>query len=483
MFFRNLLKKRTHYDYIISLGYNCEIAHKFLKYYKFEISNLFNWTFSYSLNDLIFALNNFDKLGTGEWNYPNPLWECKNTHIRFHGKAPIQGYVNKTITAQEIEKDKTELISRIGYLKEKFLKTATSSKIKLYVYKIKSTDIDEKVSEKLVALNNALIKLGATNYKLMIVAEKKYIQYFDTNNKEYLLRFVEKFPPDDDVISKKYRNNGWLQIFDEFDVSKPQNYIKKKKYKYEIEESTFPQQFDLILSVGEACSCTETLRKCRLQFSSYPFDWLYGAGFVARCKILTTDFKNWLIKDNLEKVGDNNLSAEPKHIYRNNITDITFNHDFPKHLTLDDSFEDVKNKYDRRIKRLLQQIKQSEKVLVVYLQTPNNNKELTKEELLEGHKILKEKFGEKIHLLYLFCDSNYKLKNRFIINLNEKIRCIKFDYNAYNTEVPYAVNRKVLITLFNQMKITDKFMTTKNKFRRFVYKLTLFFKGDLWKKI
>lgn len=483
MLFRNPFKKRKHYDYVISLGYNCEIAHKFLKYYKFEISNLFNWTFSYSLDDLIAALQNFDMLGAGDWHTANPLWECANTHIRFHGKAPMQGYIDGNITQKEIDADKTELISRVKYLKEKFLNIAISEKRKLYVYKIKADDIKNNIQSKISALMQALDELGAKNYQLMIVAEKKYADCWGSDSRDYILKFVDEFPPDNDVVNKKYRKNGWHIIFDELSVQKPKNYVKKKRYKYEKENYAFPDRFDLFFSIGEACSCTETLRKSRLQFYSYPLDWLYGASFVSRTKIVAANFENWLVKEHMEKVGDNNLSSEPKHVYENKITQICFNHDFPQKMTLDESFQLVKGKYDRRIKRLFYQIEQSKRVLVVYLQTPNNPIELTKEELLEGYGILRERFGEKMNLLYLFCDSNYDLEHRVVFNLNENIKCIKFDYNAYNKDVPYAVNRKLLVSVFNEFGITNKFLTNRNKFSYFFYRIGYFFRKNLWKKI
>ena len=109
-FILNLLrKKENQFNYIISLGYNCEVAHRFLKYFKFEISGLFNWTYSYSIKDLISALKNFESIGSGDFELPNPLWECKNTHIRFHGKADMKEFIDGTATNEIIENDRKDL--------------------------------------------------------------------------------------------------------------------------------------------------------------------------------------------------------------------------------------------------------------------------------------------------------------------------------------------------------------------------------------
>ena len=87
-----------------------------------------------------------------------------------------------------------------------------------------------------------------------------------------------------------------------------------------------PQKFDLIFSLGEACSCTEVLRRNYLQIYSYPFDWLFGSNFIKRCDILASKFKNFIEKEDLK------YSHEEQNInciaYYNQSNDITFNHDF-----------------------------------------------------------------------------------------------------------------------------------------------------------
>ena len=243
----------------------------------------------------------------------------------------------------------------------------------------------------------------------------------------------------------------------------------------------FKKKFDLVFSLGEACSCAEILKKSQLRFYSYPFDWLFGSTFLDRVKMLASDMENFIKKEDLE------FSYEERSIscnaYHNKLNDITFNHDFRKELSFDEAYIQVKQKYDRRISRLLKQIEKSESVLVVYIQTPNNKKELSEEVLLEGVSILKERFGDKINLLYLYCKSNRDFKNCIKDNLSENIKCIKYDYDAYNKTFPFTVDRKRLLLVFNKIKITNKFLTNKNKLKRFIYRIKLLFKGELWKKI
>lgn len=225
-------KKENHFEYFISLGYNCEVMHRFLKHFYFEESNLFNWTYSFGINDITYALNNFDELGNNDFNLPNPLWECKSSHIKFHSKAPTTIYIEKTATEEDYRKDKEELISRIKYLKEKFISLAKNNERKLYIYKIKKEDIDNSVNEKIENLIQALNNIGAKNFKLMVVAEEEYKNYFKEGN--YIFKTVKYFADDNDVMNEKYMPNGWDEIYREFYPTKSKG--KDKKYKFEKDE-------------------------------------------------------------------------------------------------------------------------------------------------------------------------------------------------------------------------------------------------------
>ncbi|MBR2068357.1 MAG: hypothetical protein IJ877_01215 [Candidatus Gastranaerophilales bacterium] len=223
-------KKENKFDYIISLGYNCEVTYRFLKYFKFEDSGLFNWTYSYSINDLIYALNNFDKIAQGEFINPDPLWECKNTHIKFHGRENMGTYMNHLETDEILKKDLEDLKGRINHLKEKFLDILKNDKSKLYIYKIKKEDLKNDPEEKIKELNNALKNLGGNNFKLLIVYEKQDLIIPDNPN--FITRNVEYFAPDNAVTDRKYLDNGWDNIYSEFYTNKIKS-NKKKKYKFE----------------------------------------------------------------------------------------------------------------------------------------------------------------------------------------------------------------------------------------------------------
>lgn len=231
---RNLTKrnKEKFYDHIISLGYNCEIQFRFYKYFKFEETSLFNWSYINSIDDLIKVINNPSLIGKQGYEQPNPLYTCKETNIKFHGKAKWKKIKDNP---ELIDKDLNDLAERVDYLKEKFIKTLQSDSKKLYIYKVRQTDISEDIDKKISELKKAL-KIqageGIARFDLLIISEEKNKKFFrEINN--YIFRTVKYFAPDEEVTSKKYLNNGWDEIFDEFYTKKPKWYKKNKKYKFE----------------------------------------------------------------------------------------------------------------------------------------------------------------------------------------------------------------------------------------------------------
>ena len=224
------------YDHIISLGYNCEVSYQFFKYYHFVESSLFAWCNTINIDNLIFAINNLDKLITGKLENVKPMWKCFNTNIRFHGKAPMKIWTsNEPVNIEIINEDRNELISRISYLKEKFIKTSNDNKKNLYIFKYlvtteKIEDIEKNINDLYLSLN----KIAKNEFDLLIIIEKQKIP---TNfqekfaDKNIFIRTVDFFAPEDDVTGKNFDKIGWKKIFDEF---KPNFKLKKtKKFKFE----------------------------------------------------------------------------------------------------------------------------------------------------------------------------------------------------------------------------------------------------------
>lgn len=210
------------------------------------------------------------------------------------------------------------------------------------------------------------------------------------------------------------------------------------------------KNFDLIFSIGEACSCTSVLRLNNLQFCSYPLDWLFGTDFEGRIEILTNEFHKFLEKEDLE------FSYEERSIscsaYANKRNDIVFNHDFLKDLDFNEAYNLVKAKYDRRIKRLLENIEKANSILVVYLETPvcNHKIEDDKKIVAAFNKLLSKYPDKTIKLYYL---QNKEGKGFSKENLNENITKFTLDYKEPSVEFDYLVDCKKLKKIFAKLHL------------------------------
>lgn len=131
---------------------------------------------------------------------------------------------------------------------------------------------------------------------------------------------------------------------------------------------TSKERFDLVFGLGGACSCSWALRKAKLQFASYPFDWVARVDLKGRAQIVADDFRDWLVKDQMW--FESWTQSYNNDIYHNRVTGIGFNHDFPKGVPIEESFAQVQEKYRRRIDRLYADIRRSRRVLIVWIGFP-----------------------------------------------------------------------------------------------------------------
>ncbi len=219
--------------YIVPLGHNCETAFRFWQNYRFLDSSIFAWTYIKSIKDLVYALSNLDIILSGEVALPNPLYECQNTHIRFHGKENMKKWINcKDYDMTLVNNDLTELKSRTNYLREKFKQMLKSEKSKLFIYKLSLNDIE------LDDLNNYIEQLylyffnNTVNFKLIIVTEDKYKKLISFDRENLKIEAVNQYSPDSDVTNKrKGDKKGWRRIFKKYRPAIL--FKKKKKFKFE----------------------------------------------------------------------------------------------------------------------------------------------------------------------------------------------------------------------------------------------------------
>lgn len=200
------------------------------------------------------------------------------------------------------------------------------------------------------------------------------------------------------------------------------------------------KKYDVIFGIGEACSCSATLRKASLQIASYPLDWLYGTQFKARVDILCSKFNRFIEKEDLQFHDiTRSISCDA---YGNSYNNLIFNHDFPMGEKLDDSYPAIKAKYDRRIQRLLSGIDNAQNVLIMYMETPNCAVITSDSEIIEGYQKIKAQYPHKnITLLYWKQDNSYKPRQYKMDTLADDVIKITANYkNQAEDAVPYGID-------------------------------------------
>lgn len=214
-------------------------------------------------------------------------------------------------------------------------------------------------------------------------------------------------------------------------------------------------KYDFIFSLGAACSCTQTLRKAQLQFASYPLDWLFGSDLAGRVDIVASRFERFLEETDLTYAYSiRSISCDA---YHNAFNDLTFNHDFEFGKELKETFPAVKEKYDRRIKRLLDRIDQAKSVLGVYIETPNSGiSKYTKQDLENIHAKLKNAFPDKrFDLLYISPDESLEHGQIVIPPVcGSGLDWVVTEYRYKKPDTPdYAPDYHVLLKILKNYKL------------------------------
>ncbi len=190
--------------------------------------------------------------------------------------------------------------------------------------------------------------------------------------------------------------------------------------------------FNIVFPIGAACSCANTLKGIGLRIMSGPFDWLYGSSFEGRIDLFLNEFDGFLEKEDLVfSYSEASISCD---VYKNTRTGISFNHDFISNIPFDTSYNIVKSKYDRRIKRLLSQIDKSNSILFVYIDIPNSFA-LDINLVIEKHAQIKAKYPDKNIELYYISYSESEDKIEYLSN--NAITYIKTNYKNKDPNAPH----------------------------------------------
>ena len=194
------------------------------------------------------------------------------------------------------------------------------------------------------------------------------------------------------------------------------------------------KKYDFIVGIGTACFTSTNLRKSFLQFESYPFDWISTKSLIDNINFIVNEFNDFLEKDDLVNLKTTNGKKHSCYFYKNIKNGIIYPHDIEVDKNFNEAFEQVSNKYNRRINRLYNSIKNSKTVLLVYISLPNKDEsEISHEDLNHSIKKICDYFNnDKIELLYIKPNKNFTYKKPKDYYVSDNVRIVEFDFSKYS---------------------------------------------------
>ena len=163
--------RRHKIAHIMPIGKNCEIAFRFYRRWGFVESSLFAWAASKNLETITAALGNIDSFPDGEFelNERSCMWRHVDSSVQFHGKLHWKRG-DPVPQQQDIDRDLADLRGRLRHLVDKFHKTLASNNEILLIHRLDDDDATSPdLSARLDALEKALVRLGAKNWRLLVV--------------------------------------------------------------------------------------------------------------------------------------------------------------------------------------------------------------------------------------------------------------------------------------------------------------------------
>ena len=231
LFAAGLATKRRKYSHFLLLGYNCELAYRFLKANGFLDATLFGWAYIPSFGATLDVLGRLEGFFAGELS-PRPrsggMFVDGATGVSLHSRL---GADAELCPADEVERAKDELRSRVAHLREKFLRQLRDDEPTLAVVKMRPEDCPEGDGNA-HRLLDALRALGGRNVQLLVVCQKADAAHFPSDHPDYFLRTVSRYNPDWQVATEQRGDRcRWTMIWREF---APLRVLKQdKKYKFD----------------------------------------------------------------------------------------------------------------------------------------------------------------------------------------------------------------------------------------------------------
>ena len=224
---------RHRYAQIVPLGVNCETAFRFYVKWGFVDSSLLAWAQVFDLTTVTRALENLPSLFAGEasLHQQSGMWKCENLGILFHGQLKWNIGHPEYDTAT-LQNDLDSLKGRVAHLREKLISYLTNEKETLLIHRLAESDEKrDDLEARLTRLEDAISKLGARNWKLLVITRKAALGRMPPGPHR-IFRAVRVFNPCDRVTDSAAGDPiGWRAIFTEF---APRTILPKKHaFKFE----------------------------------------------------------------------------------------------------------------------------------------------------------------------------------------------------------------------------------------------------------
>jgi hypothetical protein len=216
------------------------------------------------------------------------------------------------------------------------------------------------------------------------------------------------------------------------------------------------KEYDLAFSLGFSCGTSQALRAAGLQFTSYPLDWTGEPNIISSVNLIVNDFTDWFEFEDFKLVDVRHGAGFCTRCYLNERTSLGFSHEFDDFHPFEESHPRIKKVYDRRVKRLLDDLHASSKTLAVYIEVSKRDR-AGDEEIINAHRQLAEKFpNAEIDLLYV--STNEAVKKPVLKQLSANIFTAQFNYRKYDgSKVTHFIDWEPLVPVLKEnFRVIDR---------------------------
>ncbi len=200
------------------------------------------------------------------------------------------------------------------------------------------------------------------------------------------------------------------------------------------ENSADNRSFDVVYSIGLNCACARDLGRMGLRTQSGPFDWNWQVGFYERFDMMVSRFDSFIEKEDLYLFQDKNPESGARcDSYKNRRTGFLHSHDFPAGIPLDESYPEVREKYQRRINRMLSFLDNPDKrVLLVWVGPTPVDENNDTARVAEFCQRVIDCYGDHVHFLLIEGNDDLTPGKIEYKRLNENV-----ELYTYHSAPPY----------------------------------------------